>query len=166
MELANTLCAGETAATLTGQYSDNMNNPLTDAGVAQISSASERLVGPGKLIDPAYLKGVWCAPSHCAIQTLALLLDFKESSEAINLRMKALKRRGLSFILKDHVVAVSRQECWKGLERVRTVYSKDMAEWNFGRYEGTMLEEIRGKEENLTKQRDWNIWEDGCKGVE
>ncbi|RMZ73590.1 phosphoglycerate mutase [Pyrenophora seminiperda CCB06] len=50
----------------------------------------------------------------------------------------------------------------------KTVYTEDIAEWNYGDYEGLTDQEIRDlrKKEGLDYERDWSIWMDGCKGGE
>jgi broad specificity phosphatase PhoE len=44
----------------------------------------------------------------------------------------------------------------------------DIAEWDYGDYEGLKAEEIRGlrKEKSLDPGREWDIWSDGCEGGE
>lgn len=46
--------------------------------------------------------------------------------------------------------------------------TEDIAEWNYGEYEGLTAMEIRAsrKERGLDVERDWNIWSDGCEGGE
>ncbi|KAI7909602.1 hypothetical protein M9X92_011545 [Pyricularia oryzae] len=46
--------------------------------------------------------------------------------------------------------------------------TEEIAEWNYGRYEGLKEEEIRSsrKERGLDLDREWNIWRDGCEGGE
>lgn len=50
----------------------------------------------------------------------------------------------------------------------KTTYTEDIAEWNYGDYEGLTDLEIRDlrKRGGLDHERDWNIWMDGCKGGE
>ena len=44
----------------------------------------------------------------------------------------------------------------------------DIAEWDYGDYEGLLTKEIRArrKEKGLDKERPWDIWVDGCEGGE
>ncbi|KAI6342732.1 hypothetical protein MCOR25_011166 [Pyricularia grisea] len=46
--------------------------------------------------------------------------------------------------------------------------TEEIAEWNYGRYEGLKEEEIRSsrKERGLDLDREWNIWRDGCESGE
>jgi len=47
-------------------------------------------------------------------------------------------------------------------------YTEDIAEWNYGDYEGLTNQEIRDlrKERGLDLAKKWNIWSDGCEGGE
>jgi len=42
--------------------------------------------------------------------------------------------------------------------------TEDVREWEYGAYEGLMTAQIRAgrKERGLDKDRDWDIWHDGC----
>ncbi|CAL8580944.1 hypothetical protein XPA_006658 [Xanthoria parietina] len=46
--------------------------------------------------------------------------------------------------------------------------TEDIAEWDYGDYEGLVVGEIRArrKEKGLDGEREWNIWQDGCEGGE
>ncbi|KAL8854968.1 MAG: hypothetical protein Q9221_000164 [Calogaya cf. arnoldii] len=46
--------------------------------------------------------------------------------------------------------------------------TEDIAEWDYGDYEGLVVGEIRArrKEKGLDGEREWNIWRDGCEGGE
>lgn len=46
--------------------------------------------------------------------------------------------------------------------------TEDIAEWDYGDYEGLLVGEIRAgrKEKGLDREREWNIWRDGCEGGE
>ncbi|KAM5363524.1 hypothetical protein ACJZ2D_011967 [Fusarium nematophilum] len=50
----------------------------------------------------------------------------------------------------------------------RVTYTEDIAEWDYGEYEGLKTGEIRElrKEKGLDREREWNIWRDGCEGGE
>lgn len=47
-------------------------------------------------------------------------------------------------------------------------YTEDIAEWNYGEYEGLTNSEIRvlRQERGHDKERKWDIWTDGCEGGE
>lgn len=47
-------------------------------------------------------------------------------------------------------------------------FTDDIAEWNYGDYEGLKSNEIRKlrKDRGLDKEREWSIWADGCEGGE
>ena len=46
--------------------------------------------------------------------------------------------------------------------------TNDIAEWDYGDHEGLVVNEIRAlrKERGLDREREWNIWKDGCEGGE
>ena len=47
-------------------------------------------------------------------------------------------------------------------------FTKDIAEWDYGDYEGLKAGEIRNmrKERGLDREGEWDIWRDGCEGGE
>ncbi|KAH6620165.1 histidine phosphatase superfamily [Boeremia exigua] len=48
------------------------------------------------------------------------------------------------------------------------VFTEDIAEWNYGHYEGLKDMEIRQlrKEKGLDNEREWDIWTDGCQATD
>jgi probable phosphoglycerate mutase len=50
----------------------------------------------------------------------------------------------------------------------KVTYTEDIAEWDYGDYEGLKTQEIRllRKERGLDLKREWDIWSDGCEGGE
>lgn len=50
----------------------------------------------------------------------------------------------------------------------QVTYTEDIAEWDYGNYEGLKTQEIRllRKERGLDLKREWDIWLDGCEGGE
>lgn len=42
--------------------------------------------------------------------------------------------------------------------------TNDLAEWDYGEYEGLFTKEIRErrKQQGLDTESDWDIWRDGC----
>ncbi|KAI0139996.1 phosphoglycerate mutase-like protein [Hypoxylon sp. NC0597] len=50
----------------------------------------------------------------------------------------------------------------------RIVITEDIAEWDYGDYEGLVVSEIRAgrKKRGLDQEKEWNIWSDGCEGGE
>ncbi|KAL9129379.1 MAG: hypothetical protein Q9217_002143 [Psora testacea] len=55
-----------------------------------------------------------------------------------------------------------------GVVAGKVTYTEDIAEWNYGDYEGLKDQEIRllRKQRGLDLERRWNIWSDGCEGGE
>lgn len=77
---------GETEWTISGQCTGNADIPLTENGKKQSKGTGEKLVGPGKLIDPAKIAHVYCSPRQRAMVTLECLLgeDAKAMMQAEN----------------------------------------------------------------------------------
>lgn len=50
----------------------------------------------------------------------------------------------------------------------KVTITEDIAEWDYGDYEGLLTKEIRArrKEKGLDKEKPWDIWVDGCEGGE
>ena len=46
--------------------------------------------------------------------------------------------------------------------------TENIAEWDYGDYEGLVVREIRArrKDKDLDREGEWNIWKDGCEGGE
>ncbi|KAF2789397.1 putative phosphoglycerate mutase [Melanomma pulvis-pyrius CBS 109.77] len=65
---------GETEWAKSGRFTSSTDIGLTPAGVAQVSSASAKFVGAGKLVDPCRLALVFVSPRVRAVDTFALLL--------------------------------------------------------------------------------------------
>ena len=55
-----------------------------------------------------------------------------------------------------------------GVAAGRVTYTEDIAEWDYGDYEGLKTHEIRllRKKRGLDLKREWDIWLDGCEGGE
>lgn len=119
-----------------GRYTGTTDIELSPEGVAQVSSTAATLVGAGKLLDPSRLAHVFVSPRKRARTTFELL------------------RFPLPFGAGGGEEAVS--------------YTEDIAEWDYGDYEGLKAGEIRRlrKEKGLDREREWNIWRDGCEGGE
>lgn len=50
----------------------------------------------------------------------------------------------------------------------RVTTTEELAEWDYGDYEGLLTGEIRARRKNqgLDKEKAWDIWRDGCQGGE
>ncbi|KAI1680254.1 Histidine phosphatase superprotein [Pyrenophora tritici-repentis] len=50
----------------------------------------------------------------------------------------------------------------------KVTYTEDIAEWNYGDYEGLTDPQIKKlrKTKGLDQERNWDIWTDGCEGGE
>ena len=54
------------------------------------------------------------------------------------------------------------------VEKGKLSVTEDIAEWDYGEYEGVRPKEVRlrRKERGLDGEREWDIWRDGCEGGE
>lgn len=54
------------------------------------------------------------------------------------------------------------------IKQGKVTVTEDIAEWDYGDYEGLHPKEIRARrgEMGLDKEKPWNIWVDGCAGGE
>lgn len=50
----------------------------------------------------------------------------------------------------------------------KLTYTEDIAEWDYGHYEGLTNPQIRAlrQQKGQDKEREWDIWRDGCEGGE
>ncbi|KAF2106232.1 phosphoglycerate mutase [Lophiotrema nucula] len=129
---------GETEWTKNGRYTGSTELDLTAHGVKQVADTAALLVGTGRLIDPARLVGIQVSPRKRAQQTFEQL--FQAGSATPEVR----------------------------IDDERVTLTEDITEWDYGDYEGLLVGEIRAsrKQRGLDKEREWNIWKDGCEGGE
>ncbi|KAK3052952.1 hypothetical protein LTR09_006016 [Extremus antarcticus] len=130
---------GETEWTKNGRYTGITDLDLTPEGVKQTTSTAAKLVGHGRLIDPARLVRIWVSPRRRAKQTFNSLFGNGDS--------------GSGLVKSDDD---------------RVVITEDIAEWGYGDYEGMRTGEVKKwrKERGLDGDREWSIWRDGCEGGE
>lgn len=150
---------GETEWTISGRQTGVSDIPLTAAGERQVISTGSLLVGPGKLLDPKWVRRVWVSPRQRAVRTFQLLFGgtpYIHGSE----------REGGGDGRKE--VAGVREGIFGGGEG-SVVMTEDIQEWDYGEYEGMKAAEVR----DLRKQRGleieglkWSVWRDGCEGGE
>ncbi|GFZ47342.1 hypothetical protein JCM24511_05085 [Saitozyma sp. JCM 24511] len=111
---------GETEWSLNGRHTGVSDIPLTANGEKMVKEMGPRMMGPGKLIDPAAVRHVFISPRKRAQRTAELLFG-----------------------------ANPLPKCYMTTE-------PEVAEWDYGAYEGMLTKDIR-------KDRpDWEIWTDGC----
>jgi broad specificity phosphatase PhoE len=111
---------------------------LTPHGVEQVTATATLLVGKGKLIDPTRVHHIWVSPRKRALQTFQRLFGGDESDSDIS------------------------------VDDDKATVTEDLAEWDYGDYEGLLADEIRQKRkaQGLDTDRAWKIWADGCEGGE
>ncbi|KAI4671319.1 uncharacterized protein J4E88_009353 [Alternaria novae-zelandiae] len=129
---------GETEWTKNGRYTGITDIELTPYGLEQVTATATLLVGHGKLIDPAQVHRIYVSPRKRAQQTFQCLFNSSEEH--------------FSLSIDDEKVSVT----------------EDIAEWDYGAYEGLKVEEIRDlrKGKGLDQTCTWNIWRDGCESGE
>lgn len=56
----------------------------------------------------------------------------------------------------------------KEVDDTKVTVTEEIAEWNYGEYEGLLTGEIKEKRKGkgLDVERPWDIWRDGCEGGE
>jgi broad specificity phosphatase PhoE len=74
------------------------------------------------------------------------------------------RKRALSTL--DMLLGDARKEDL--VKEGKLTITEDIAEWDYGDYEGLKPHEIHStrKEKGLDKDKGWNIWMDGCEGGE
>ena len=107
-------------------------------GEQQVRGTGEILVGPGRLLDPTKFAHVFVSPRRRARRTYDLLFAEEGSSSTL------FEQDG------------------------RVTVTEEIAEWDYGDYEGLRTGEIRArrKGKGLDGDRPWDIWRDGCEGGE
>ena len=122
----------------------------------QVQNTVSQFVGPGKLLDIDRIARMWVSPRQRAQLTYRLLF---------------LEGIGYDFIkdrnggdTDDSSTGVDIYDKVVGM----TTFTEDIAEWDYGDYEGLVVNEIRAlrKERGLDQDREWDIWKDGCEGGE
>lgn len=103
-----------------------------------MTATATLLVGHGKLIDPVQVHRIYVSPRKRAQQTFQCLFNSSEEHSSLS--------------IDDEKVRVT----------------EDIAEWDYGAYEGLKVEEIRDlrKGKGLDQTCTWNIWRDGCESGE
>lgn len=104
----------------------------------QVKGTAVQLVGRGKLIDPARVVRVVVSPRKRTRQTFQHLFGDPDAPSGSPLESKEVE------------------------------FSEDLTEWDYGDYEGWVVNDIRAgrKARGLDQEREWNIWRDGCEGGE
>ena len=66
----------------------------------------------------------------------------------------------------DTLLSRTKRDAMQKAGKVTT--TEDIAEWDYGDYEGLLTKEIRSRraEKGLDQDKPWDIWVDGCEGGE
>lgn len=130
---------GETEWTKSGRYTGITELELTANGIQQVLNSKRLFIGPGKLLNATKLVRIFVSPRQRAIQTFKILFD--------DSKVNIVDQRGDNNN-NNKVVEITH----------------DLAEWDYGEYEGMVTKEIRErrKQQGLDREREWDIWRDGC----
>ena len=145
---------GETEWSLNGRHTGTSDIPLTDNGISRVRATGRALVGPNRLISPRQLAHVYCSPRSRARTTLGLLLD----ADA-----EALPQVRSGQEAQDGKLPLQGTQGEGGMLNVTV--TEQVAEWDYGQYEGITSKEIAKQREGKGEQA-WDIWRDGCPGGE
>jgi sedoheptulose-bisphosphatase len=159
-----TLYLGETEWTMSGQQTGTSDIPLTSRGESQVLSSRRLLVGPGKLIDPSRVRKVWVSPRKRALKTFELLFNGAESTTSPN----AEAADPIDQATGVHLSRGVPEEIFAGGPG-SIVVTEQIAEWDYGDYEGLKKEQVRKLRfaRGLLKgDEEWSVWRDGCEGGE
>ncbi|MCJ1244430.1 hypothetical protein MMC30_001628 [Trapelia coarctata] len=151
---------GETAWTLSGRFTGRSEISLTPHGTTQVQRTAALLFGPGKLVDPERIVKMWVSPRVRARVTAGLLFKDRETGRKGEEEGKVGEGKK-----EEEEVGVG----GKGLGKVgeglgeEWAVTEELAEWDYGLYEGLLTAEIRRgrKERVLDADRAWDIWKDG-----
>jgi broad specificity phosphatase PhoE len=107
---------GETEWSASGRFTGITDIDLTPRGIAQVTSAAQKLVGYGKLIDPDRLVCVVASPRRRAMTTLKLLLpQFCETGEEkviITEKITEWNYGRFEGMTKNEIIARKKKEGW------------------------------------------------------
>jgi broad specificity phosphatase PhoE len=135
---------GETEWSLSGKHTGTSNIPLTSDGEKRVQATGRALVGDDRLIVPKQLVHIYVSPRSRAQKTLELLhLGCHD----------------------PYPWQTKRDESEPKRTDARVTVTEDIAEWNYGDYEGITSKEIKAQREEKGLGP-WDIWTDGCPGGE
>lgn len=127
---------GETEWSKNGRYTGITEKELLPTGELQVQGTAQKLVGPGKLIDPAKVGKVFISPRARATKTFELLFGVEGKA--------SLEKDGKAVFTEE--IAEWGYGDYEGLKTVEIRKLRD--------------------ERGLDKERPWDIWRDGCEGGE
>lgn len=114
-----------------------------------MSGSAKTLVGIGKLIDPGNLVHIFVSPRTRARETFKLLFgNLPPGNNVDDGAAVGDSDEFGSYIVPSEKVTIT----------------EDIAEWDYGAYEGMLVGDIRKgrKERGLDQDGEFYIWRDGC----
>lgn len=139
---------GATSWSQLGRFTGSTDLPLLPEGEQKVRETASHVFGPGLLIEPGKLARIYVSPRQRAQKTLELLFE----------------TAGREASLPASLGADGEDDVGSGGVDVKV--TEDVAEWNYGDYEGLLTHEIRElrKQRGLDKESKWDIWRDGAEG--
>lgn len=159
---------GETEWSLSGKHTGTSDIPLTPNGEKRVRATGKALVGDDRLIVPKLLKHMYF--SFTSFRLTRLLT----SPSYVSPRTRAQRTLELLDIGCHDPFPWQSSNCTKDPHvnpdpsrhtDARVTITSDIAEWDYGDYEGITSAEIR-KQRSQDGLGSWDIWRDGCPGGE
>lgn len=147
---------GETEWSLDGRHTGTSDIPLTANGESRSIATGKAMVGEDRLIARSNLTGVYVSPRHRAQRTLELIMGGPGSVEFV-----PEDARGGYGEAQGEGCGVDAE----GKGRLVARVTGDVAEWDYGDYEGWTSKDIAA-ERRKDGLGEWEIWRDGCPGGE
>ncbi|GJN91959.1 hypothetical protein Rhopal_004987-T1 [Rhodotorula paludigena] len=131
---------GETEWSISGQHTGRTDIPLTEKGESMLRELGKRIVGPGKVLDPAHIQHVFVSPRSRAQKTFQLL--FEEQGE-----------KAPSFSLEEGVREWDYGVCeGKVTSQIRSELGEKWDIWTDGCPEGESPDEMRDRCDAMIKK--------------
>lgn len=136
---------GETEWSLSGQHTGTTDLPLTANGEKRVRATGRALVGNDRLIVPKQLSHIYVSPRSRAQRTLELL-DIG-CHDPFPWQLHGLPPEATR----------SAEEGEKHSTDARVSITGDIAEWDYGEYEGVTSKEIRGRRKEKGLSENWYV---------
>ncbi|GAA5964594.1 hypothetical protein JCM21900_002653 [Sporobolomyces salmonicolor] len=124
---------GETAWSLSGQHTGRTDIPLTEHGEEVIRALGKRIVGEGKVLDPANIKHCFISPRQRAQKTFQLLFESSPTG---------VPEHSLEDNVREWDYGVAEGKVTK---EIKAEIGEDWDIWTMGCPEGETPEQIRDR---------------------
>ncbi|RMD45042.1 hypothetical protein DV735_g228, partial [Chaetothyriales sp. CBS 134920] len=140
---------GETEWSLSGKHTGTTDLPLTHNGEQRVRTTGRALVGRDRLVVPSQLSHIYVSPRTRAQRTLELLGISSQHPFPWKVDGNVNKDSSNDDTPTQHTEA-------------NVSICPDIAEWDYGDYEGITSAEIRQRRREQGLDEHWDIWRDGC----